>query len=540
MVNVKNIKSHNKIIWLAADKKSIQTDIDLLQQHDYSVDYIDHDSFQEKTLSTPSGAILIISDSITIQQAIRDACLIKEQNTSALIATIIISKEIAFVDKEAFFQSACNELISKPYGPNELLHKVRHYSNLNKEKSELSIQVNEASEMALLAMENSSDLGSIINFVKSALVAKNYDDLAQQIFGTTNIYSSSSIIEIKGHAHIYHYHSSGKMDNDMKLALLSQKGLDRLVTTGDMVQVNHENFSLLLAGLPIADQAKMGRISDTLVMLCDIANRFVKALKNEEKLKDSEDSRRQFLTTLSHELRTPLNSVLGFSKTLINKVPDKAIGQSGLDALNRIFENTTKINSILTTLIDISNTHISNNELLDTIHLDKLIAKLKNEFKQQASDKQLKLSFTHPEGLSFISDEKKVFQMLYHLIDNAIKFTDEGQVSITVNTDIHPIIGHSIRFDIEDSGIGIAPNNHQRILSEVGQLNNNHDRRHYGVGLGLYYSNLVSKQLNGEISIHSDLGKGSTFTLILPITPSSQKMTEELKSTDQALDDLLF
>jgi len=71
MVNAKNIKSHNKIIWLAADKKSIQTDIDLLQQHDYTVDYIDHDSFQEKTLSTSSGAILIISDSITIQQAIR-------------------------------------------------------------------------------------------------------------------------------------------------------------------------------------------------------------------------------------------------------------------------------------------------------------------------------------------------------------------------------------------------------------------------------------------------------------------------------------
>ena len=123
--------------------------------------------------------------------------------------------------------------------------------------------------------------------------------------------------------------------------------------------------------------------------------------------------------------------------------------------------------------------------------------------------------------------------MLHHLIDNAIKFTEQGSVSINISEVQHAMFGNSIQFDICDTGIGIDAIHHQRIFNEIGQLNQEHNREHYGIGLGLYYVKQMCEQLEGEVSLVSQLGNGSTFSLLI-----STLMEEN--NNQQDLDCMLF
>jgi len=530
----------NHVTWITPDKESFQAHIDLLEENGFSVQCSEDEKQWKKGISNKIPNILIISGIFDVQIAIKHFISAKMACREHALSVFLIINNITIEEKERLFQAGGDEVIIAPCGENELLYKIKHHTRHQKEKSDFNIQIDEASQMALLAMENSSDLGGVVNFVKEAVNSKSYSELAEQVFAATSLYSDSSLIEVKGYDQYHYFYSSGETDTDMQRFLLSQKGENRLIKTGEMIQVNHEHFVLLLDGLPVNDPAKMGRISDTLVMLSDAANRFAKGLSTEESLNKAESSRRRFLTTLSHELRTPLNGILGFSKALIGKDAEQTLGNSGLDALSRIIESTGQINAIITTLIDISSTSTGTQGLADEhIDMNALISKLRKEFTQKAEDKKLEIEFNSPTGLSMIGDYKKVVSMLSHLIDNAIKFTDQGSIDINVNTDLDQLKGQQILFSVRDTGIGIDTQDQKRVLTEVGQLNNDHNRRHYGVGLGLYYINLASQQLNGSISIDSKLNQGSTFTLSLPIGEEPQAPTPEATQT-QGIDDLLF
>lgn len=274
-------------------------------------------------------------------------------------------------------------------------------------------------------------------------------------------------------------------------------------------------------------------------MLCDTANRFAQSIATEENLGKAEESRRRFLTTLSHELRTPLNGILGFSKALKKKDEETPLGKSGIDALSRIFESTNQINAIITTLIDISSASLGAQGMISkNFDISSLALKLETNFRQAALEKGLDFSIDYPDGLTMLSDEKKIYSMLQHLVDNAIKFTQSGSVNIRLNTDFNPTSGQRIIFEVSDTGIGIDPRDHKRIFTEVGQLNNEHNREHYGVGLGLYYVNLLSQQIGGSIEVESTPGEGAKFTLDLPA--GELILEAEPVNEEQEIDDLLF
>jgi len=236
----------------------------------------------------------------------------------------------------------------------------------------------------------------------------------------------------------------------------------------------------------------------------------------------------EFLANMSHELRTPLNSILILSQQLAENSASnlttkqvefsRNINSSGSDLLNLINDilDLSKIESGTVT-VDVED--ISFNALRDNID---------RNFRHVAEAKNLPLHVLFNEGLphSMASDPKRLQQILKNLLSNAVKFTTHGEVEVRVGlatqgwTPDHPVLGLAqqvVAFAVTDTGIGVAPEKQRLIFEAFQQADAGTSRKYGGTGLGLAISRELAVLLGGEIRLASVHGKGSTFTLFLPV-----------------------
>jgi PAS domain S-box-containing protein len=229
-----------------------------------------------------------------------------------------------------------------------------------------------------------------------------------------------------------------------------------------------------------------------------------------ERMKDS------FLATVSHELRTPLNAILGYAEMLkeaiYGPVNEKQAGVS-----DRIMTNSRRLLSLVNDLLDQARMEagklsihmgpLKPAELLDSVHevMDKI-----------ASDKELKLtSYLDPVLPALINgDAQRLQQIIVNLVNNAVKFTDTGTVHMSL-TQADPL---HWRIEVTDTGRGIPENELPRIFDAFRQVESTATREHGGFGLGLSIVKQLAGLMNGEVSVASEVGKGSRFTVTLPLT----------------------
>ena len=233
-----------------------------------------------------------------------------------------------------------------------------------------------------------------------------------------------------------------------------------------------------------------------------------------EELQRASRYKSEFLANMSHELRTPLNSSLILSKLLSdngsgNLTPEQVtFAQTIYSAGNDLL---TLINDIL----DISKVEAGKLELTpEAVPFDELLSSMKMLFGAQAQQKKLALNISvAPDAPpSLVSDRQRLEQILKNLLSNAIKFTDTGTVSLHVSTDA----AGQLRFQVQDSGIGIADEQQQKVFDAFHQADGTTSRRYGGTGLGLSISRDLAALLGGSIELASTPGQGSTFTLVLP------------------------
>ncbi|MGK5055565.1 response regulator [Janthinobacterium sp. LB2P49] len=233
-----------------------------------------------------------------------------------------------------------------------------------------------------------------------------------------------------------------------------------------------------------------------------------------EELQRASRYKSEFLANMSHELRTPLNSSLILSKLLSdnsggNLTPEQVtFAQTIYSAGNDLL---TLINDIL----DISKVEAGKLELTpEAVPFDELLSSMKMLFGAQAQQKKLvfdvKVAPDAPPSL--VSDRQRLEQILKNLLSNAIKFTDAGTVSLHVGT----AADGQVRFQVQDSGIGIADDQQQKVFDAFHQADGTTSRRYGGTGLGLSISRDLAALLGGSIELASTPGQGSTFTLVLP------------------------
>ncbi|MFC0135534.1 two-component system sensor histidine kinase/response regulator [Massilia eurypsychrophila] len=224
----------------------------------------------------------------------------------------------------------------------------------------------------------------------------------------------------------------------------------------------------------------------------------------------------EFLANMSHELRTPLNSSLILAKLLSDNVNGN-LSDEQVRFAQTIYSAGNDLLHLINDILDISKVEAGKLELvLESLPLRRVVDNLASTFEPMALQKQL--SFTvqvDPSVPATVwTDRQRLEQILKNLLSNAVKFTDSGAVSLKVSS----TPGGPVRFDIHDSGIGIAPEQQQKIFDAFHQADGTTSRRFGGTGLGLSISRDLSALLGGEISVASTPGTGSTFTLVLPRT----------------------
>jgi signal transduction histidine kinase/DNA-binding response OmpR family regulator len=252
--------------------------------------------------------------------------------------------------------------------------------------------------------------------------------------------------------------------------------------------------------------------------------------KKAEELTTVSAYKSQFLANMSHELRTPLNSMLLLSSLLADN-EGKNLNEKQVEYCRTVHQAGQDLLALINQVLDLSKVEAGKQSVyIETVALESLTRHAQRLFEPLAREKGLSLQIEREsEGLpaSIETDLKRVEQILNNLIGNAIKFTEHGSVTLRIGSPgkklpSRPDLARErcIALAVTDTGAGISPEQQQRIFLPFEQLEASPDRRYGGTGLGLTIAREMAILLGGELVLESALGKGSTFTLFLPVTAS--------------------
>jgi len=534
-----NQKVDYSIYWLGAGDELDQSRIERLNQNHIQVRHFsDQDQLMIAIDKSPPN-MLAIANYSDLTSCIEIGIKIKKLQANSNIHFMMITPRLDEETKDYFYQNGGSELLLEPASLIEIFFRIQQEKLNFDHKNNADIQIEEASQMALLAMENSSDLGSTINFVKSATRCTDYQSLAMCIFDAVKVYSDLAVIEMVG-AKSNYYFSSTQTDplsvqsfdlesEKLKEFLIENKSETRIVQDKDFIQMNHPHLIVTAKGLPVDDICRMGRIADNLAILCDTADRFTSELLLREKTQLMEQTKKRFISSISHELNTPMNAILGFSQLISARGPEQPMGDKGVLALESIVTNSEKMKSIIEKLNQVTNDSLAN-ENLSKSHFEilPLLADLERSFINVANSKNIELQIPKDCTFTLNSNQQALQKVLNNLLENALKFIEKGSVVVKVNAIHSGYAGDSIQFSIIDTGIGISEVNLDGIFDQIGQLDTSHDRQSYGAGLGLYFVQSLVKQLEGSVEVKSQLGVGSEFIVTIPTNIKNEVESAEL------------
>ncbi|AFT66523.1 MULTISPECIES: ATP-binding protein [Cycloclasticus] len=250
-----------------------------------------------------------------------------------------------------------------------------------------------------------------------------------------------------------------------------------------------------------------------------VASRTKDLLSANQKLLEMDQIKSMFIASMSHELRTPLNSIIGFTGIMLQgmsgEITDEQAKQLGI-----VKKSASHLLTLINDVIDVSK--IESGVVSITNHNFDLIELIKDVIQilsKACLDKQLTIRSNLPESFSCFSDKRRIKQILINLLDNAIKFSNEGEIiiSLTQRESFFTVT-------FSDTGIGISDDDANKLFLPFSKLNPTqaNNPRGKGTGLGLYLSQRLANKLGGQITMTSEPNKGSNFSLTLPIGGASK------------------
>jgi len=234
----------------------------------------------------------------------------------------------------------------------------------------------------------------------------------------------------------------------------------------------------------------------------------------------------RFVANMSHELRTPLNSVIGFSNLLL-KNEQGNLSEADLSYLRRVRDNGIHLLSLINEVLDISKIEAGRTKLdIGPVQLDLVVRGALASLEGSAAERRVALSVEMPQRIDPIAgDEKRLKQVLINLVGNALKFTEGGEVSVRLRTDTGT--RRPERLEVSDTGIGIPPDELEGIFDAFHQADSSTARHHEGTGLGLAISRSFCRSMGFDLVAQSEVGRGSTFTILLGKGPLPALPAEE-------------
>ncbi len=232
-------------------------------------------------------------------------------------------------------------------------------------------------------------------------------------------------------------------------------------------------------------------------------------------LEQASQLKSQFLANMSHEFRTPLNAMLGYTSMLLQGVAGP-IEPPVKRQLGRIESNGRHLLTIINEILDISRIEAGRMpQQISRFKVTDLISEVRSELEPIIIRSRLSVTMQIEKDLPIVSsDRQKVKQILLNFLSNALKFTHHGSVTLAA---VRSARDKTITLSVTDTGIGIAPADQDKIFEDFRQLDNSPTRAYGGTGLGLSICRRLAQMLNGRIAVESQVGRGSTFTLTLPL-----------------------
>ena len=320
------------------------------------------------------------------------------------------------------------------------------------------------------------------------------------------------------------------------------KNLEKVRATGEITTqeasvVDIEGHELWFHSTLVPVNDDEGRIDYIIIVSIDTTER----KQAEERLQEAKQqaevaniAKSQFLANMSHEIRTPMSVITGFADLLISEEdPDEQ--KSYVDLIQKAGESLLRI---IDEILDVSKIEAGKLEIkIEDCSLDKLVSGIEVMMQPLARQEGLRFDVFRCGRLpaTIQTDSGRLRQCLMNLIGNAIKFTRRGHVHLKVSAD-HMQPTPFLRFDVEDTGIGIPQDKHVAVFDTFSQADGSHTRQYGGTGLGLTITKQLAQLLGGDLSFTSQEGKGSVFSLVIPagVDAESSPLSGEGVQTKEA------
>jgi signal transduction histidine kinase/CheY-like chemotaxis protein len=281
-------------------------------------------------------------------------------------------------------------------------------------------------------------------------------------------------------------------------------------------------------------QDELTRLNDEL----EDTNRGVVALYAEldekaDHLRRADELKSHFLSNMSHEFRTPVNSIIAISRLLLDRM-DGDLTPEQEKQVRFISKGAEDLSTHVNDLLDLAKVEAGKIDIHPTqFQVEELFGALRGMLKPLLVSDKVSLIFEEPFDIPPLNtDEAKVSQILRNFISNALKFTEDGEVRVSVTMDSTDVV----LFSVADTGIGIAPEQQEFIFQEFTQVQNSLQKRVRGTGLGLPLTKKLAGLLGGTVSVESELGKGSTFFAKIPLAYSAPVPIEEVAEATSQVD----
>ncbi len=278
------------------------------------------------------------------------------------------------------------------------------------------------------------------------------------------------------------------------------------------------------------DVALFTTLADQISVAIENANAYEISQQTVEEMKELDRVKSQFLANMSHELRTPLNSVIGFSRVILKGI-DGPINETQAQDITAIYNSGMHLLNMINEILDMSKIEAGKMELqLDEMSVPDVINRAVASAAGLVKDKPIQVVTQIEPDLPLIqADEVRIEQVLANLISNAVKFTEQGTITIGAEQKFTNRNRDEIVFTVSDTGIGIAPEYQSRLFQQFSQVDDSPTRRTGGTGLGLSICRSLVELHGGTIGlINSNTGEGSVFYFTLPLTGETTTITADV------------
>lgn len=353
--------------------------------------------------------------------------------------------------------------------------------------------------------------------ISEILGYKAEEPLPLDVLAFTKLIDNDDLLTFRKHYNYIRYHLKDGEVIEKEFRLKHKTGSDVWIITREVPFKRNDD----------------GEVLEVLGTAIDITSRKLVEKELIQAKKDAEEAARiksDFLSTMSHEIRTPMNAIIGFTDLLLTS----NLPEEHLQYLNTIKYSADNLMVILNDILDFSKIEAGKFSLEEfEFDLREKIGHLYRTFEFKAKEKGIKLSFEIDDKMPaiLVGDAYRLNQILINLIGNALKFTSDGFVKVSILVEKEYADNVDLNICVKDSGIGISDDNLSLIFDSFSQAHNNNATKFFGgTGLGLSITRKITELMQGEITAESKLGAGSTFCVKLTFRKGNPIPTRDISN----------